>query len=383
MSDFFRIFVLWSPGSSESRRLANLIAKHFDGLGMERDGVAFRIPVRFRCQPWVDGSPSPRPIDLTEAEHNAIVFLHDDFSHAESGMWGGFISDVKASMALRGNKDVYIPFGSPTGERALHTDASHHIQYARRDAWLNNIATRDARDSRLLLHMLFKIRQHLRAQAGDSRVEPLFVSHAKLDGDRTARRIIDYVNSTNNDVPIHVFYDAKELSPGDDFEAVFEKNIGHGTLLALVSDAYDSRPWCVYEITTAKRANRPVLLADIGMVRISRTYPYGANLPKVRVDPSVADDDWIETLLVQTLSEGIRCDLFLLQAERQLKRVGEVGATVLPRPPELFDLIDKTRLGHLVVYPDPPLGVLESEILNKAISMISATFVLKTLSEIR
>jgi hypothetical protein len=46
MIDFLRIRVLWANGSRSGARIAELIFGHFDGLGMERDGVSYRVLVR-------------------------------------------------------------------------------------------------------------------------------------------------------------------------------------------------------------------------------------------------------------------------------------------------------------------------------------------------
>ena len=239
------------------------------------------------------------------------------------------------------------------------------------------------RDTRLLLHAVFAMRQHLkqilRPGAAD---EKLFVSHAKADGDTAAKAIVDYVNSTNQDVPLKTFYDAKELTPGVNFQKQFEREIKNGTLLAIVSDIYDTRPWCIYELTTAKKRASPYRACRCGSIRTSRTYPYGANVPKVRVIE--IGTAWIEPLLVQTLSEGMRCDLIEATAE-QLRRAGALNkdALVLPRPPELFDLTDAAALPDQIVYPDPPLGLVEIGILRKALALISPTTDLLTLSEVR
>lgn len=381
-NDLLRIHVLWASGSAEGARVAALISDHFDGLGMERDGVAIRIPVRFASAPWEDGSPLPREIDLTRAEHNVIVLLHDGYLHEDAAEWDRYVAGLRAAMDARAAADLYVPFGSPQRDPQLPGDVARHTQYARRDNWAANL-TGAAMDARLLLHLVHSMREHLRELAGCGDVpEKLFVSHAKADGDSTAWSIVEYVNQKQQDVPLDTFYDAKELQPGDDYERVFEEQIGRGTLLAIVSDVYDSRPWCVYELTTAKRARRPIVLADVGKVRTSRTFPYGANLPKIRVNPDGAGTLWIEQLLVQTVSEGLRCDIFTAQAKRRIATAGIADALVLPRPPELFDLLPAGTADHIIVYPDPPVGRLEAEILNAAAAGLGRTITFSALSEV-
>jgi hypothetical protein len=382
MKDFLRIYVLWSPDSEESRRIAEFLVSHFDGLGMERDGVAIRVPVRFRCKPWIEADRVPREIDFAGAEHNAVVLLHDTLMAEDNEIWDGYVSGLRAQISDRNDLDIYVPFGSPNRDAGLPSDVSSHTQYARRDLWKAAFTDRGARDHRLLLHLLLAIRQHLkRIYAANSPDEPLFVSHAKADGDQTARAIVDYVNDSSNDVPLETFFDAMELLPGEDYERRFESEIGKGTLLAITSDAYDSRPWCVFELTTAKRAYRPIVLADVATLKTSRTYPYGANLPKVRV-PIADGNAWIEKLLVEALSEGLRCDLFTHQARARAERAGRL-AIITPRPPELFDLTVGDGLEEILIYPDPPLGKIESEILERALASSGRSLEFKTLSEVR
>jgi hypothetical protein len=385
MKDLLRIYVLWAPAKDEatSKRIADLIAIHFDGIGMERDGVAFRVPVRFRSEAWDETSAAPKAINFALAHHNAIILLHDSFMHLRRAVWNGYVSDLKQVIAKRGYVDLYIPFGSPTGEAPLPCDQKDRTHYAQRKRWHAALSSEKERDIRLLLHVVFAMRQHLKQifQPGAAD-EKLFVSHAKVDGDTAAEAIVDYVNDTNQDVPLKTFYDAKELTPGVNFQKQFEREIKNGTLLAIVSDIYDTRPWCIYELTTAKRERRPIVLADVGRVRTNRTYPYGANVPKVRV--SETGTAWIESLLLQTMSEGMRCDLIEAKGAR-LRKAGTLDddALVLPRPPELFDLTDAKRLPSKIVYPDPPLGLVESGILQKALALISSNTKLMTLSEVR
>ncbi|RCK33946.1 hypothetical protein TH9_05920 [Thalassospira xiamenensis] len=377
--DLLRIHVLWANGSDESARIAELISKHFDGIGMERDGVAYRVPVRFASAPWDGSSVLPRAIDLNRATHNVIVLLHDDVMQDDAGNWDLYVQRLRNVIARRGNIDFVIPFGSPSGDPILPSEAAANVQYAYRNKWVRDGLSVGARDARLLLHTLYQIRRQLALRGGGDGLEKIFVSHAKADGDSTASAIVNFVNNERQDVPLHTFYDAKELNPGEDYRERFVEEIGVGTLLAIVSDIYDSRPWCVFELTAAKRKRRPIVLADIGQRRTSRTYPYGANLPKVRLYPEVVNTEWIEELLVEVLSEGLRCDLFERQALRVLTNADD--ALILPRPPELFDLVDAEKIPEMIIYPDPPLGEIEETLLMQALKLLSPSTRLATLGE--
>ncbi|MBB4252705.1 TIR domain-containing protein [Rhizobium sp. BK008] len=371
MLDLLRIHVIWDIQSAAATHTAEVISRHFDGIGMEREGVAFRVPVRFRSAPWKLGSLHPRAVELDKAQHNAVVLLFDDYMNTERAAWEDYVRGIRSAIDTRAGADVYMAFGSPTGETPFASDLARNTQYARRDKW-HRLVSDNARDSRLLLHLLLKLRRHLRGPLGkDTQAEPLFVSHAKADGDTTARAIVDYVNDSSNDVPVQTFYDAMELSPGDDFEERFEEEISKGTLLAIVSDIYEARPWCVYELTTAKRHQRPIVLADVGKVRVSRTYPYGANLPRIRISPEQESSIWVEPLLVETLSEGLRCDLFVAHAGQILAATTLKDVTVLPRPPELLDIVELPEHPHTIVYPSPPLGKIERDILEKALARVA------------
>jgi hypothetical protein len=382
MKDLLRIYVLWHPESAFGQAAADAIAKHFDGLGMERDGVAYRVPVRFRSEGWdpFSGSRAPAGIPWEDAEHNAIVLLHDEVTARDEAEWDNYVHAARQAISARNNVDVYIPFLCAAAVRPLPSDGT--TQYARQYRWITSLPDEEARGKRLLLHILQRVRTHLRRLISPAAGrEPLFVSHAKADGDETAWSIINHVNSKDQDVPLDTFYDAKELMPGEDYQQRFIDEIENGTLLAIVSDIYDSRPWCVFELTEAKRKRRPIVLADVSRLRTTRTYPYGANLPRVRY--SASGRAAIESLLVDVLSEGLRCDLFLRQAAQRLTERQQRGLT-LPRPPELFDLIQRStdEIGSVVVYPDPPIPTVEREIIDNALRRVAPNTEIKTLGEL-
>lgn len=61
------------------------------------------------------------------------------------------------------------------------------------------------------------------------------------------------------------------------YRNIFESNWPRHSV-GLVSDVYDSRPWCVFELTQGSGDAAPIILVDIGGRRISRTFPYGAGI---------------------------------------------------------------------------------------------------------
>ena len=135
MPDLLRIYVLFDAQSSKAEAYAEAVSQHFDGLGMERDGVQYRVPVRFRSEPWqpTPGAASPREIALHEAEHNAIVLLHDDYTAADQAAWDPYVASLRTGIAARGRADQLIPFQLASSAAPLPCIARVH--HARQDRW--------------------------------------------------------------------------------------------------------------------------------------------------------------------------------------------------------------------------------------------------------
>ena len=91
-----------------------------------------------------------------------------------------------------------------------------------------------------------------------------------------------------------------------------------------------------------------------------------------------------ERIVQELLSEVLRCQIFYLQAKQVLKEIEKLDAVILPRPPELLDIafaVEESKSGKqdvLIVYPDPPLDIIEQNILRA----INSSIDFKTLSEL-
>ena len=83
----------------------------------------------------------------------------------------------------------------------------------------------------------------------------LFISHAKQDGLTLAEEF----KATLESMPASRFFDSVDIAPGYDFASEIVEGVKDSILLAILSDAYSSRPWCRREVLTAKRFQRPMV----------------------------------------------------------------------------------------------------------------------------
>src|SRR5262249_25744638 len=150
-------------------------------------------------------------------------------------------------------------------------------------------------------------------------------------------------------------------------------------------DAYHGRPWCMWELLTAKKHGRPILIWDLSHRGTLRSFPYLGNVPVVRTpdarferaeDTSAEELDVesvknadVETVLLAFLSEGMRMEIWAAHATAVVKASAIARKTkISARPPELADLARQNVAGakKIVVYPDPPIGLHERELLASA-----------------
>ena len=385
--DPMRLYLLFDPACAEGPAWLTMLDRAFSSLGMQRDDRLFGIPVQQRSVPWGDdqldlpGRSHPRRIDLSQASCNCLIVLVDAVMQGiRPAQWAEYVASIQRQMVARPGKDIVVPVLLQDQVPAF---AEHKNVMRPRTANLPADARARTRFFVQLLNALL-VHRHTR---GDSDVHMpghgIFVSHAKRDGEDTARRIVEVIADVNQSLGPRCFFDKASLLPGDDYPKRFENAIARGSLLVVVTDAYHTRPWCRWEVLTAKRLGRPVVAADLTVGRIERTYPYLGNVPSLRVTmPSEPDapipETAVEQLTAALLAEALRDELW-----RELAGTGLQGRLVhlLPRPPELADVSELVarytgKPMPALVYPDPPLGNEEMELLQRAfpsVSMLSLT----------
>lgn len=345
--------LVFHPDDEASKVVATALCEQFDRLGMERAGIHMRIPVRFRSKPFTaDGRL--KPLAFKAATLDTVVVLESDELTEEPGAFAALFEALPDTP--EGARDpLIIPVAMEPNATSITPDPNR--QMVRWRDWKE--MGLKARVRRLLIHIVNSMR---RAILQPEQREPVFISHAKRDGLKAAERVIRHMSDPANGLTLDAFYDAKHLEISENFRIGLEDAASRGSLLALVSNAYDTRPYCNEEVIWAKRARRPIVTVDVGRTRIGRSFPYAGNVPLFANPLKTADD--IEAALLELLAEALRCDIFSLVASD----ITASQTEIFPRPPELLDLIfaDKGAAAPTIVYPDPPLPDFEVQILRAA-----------------
>ncbi len=344
------ITFLHHPCDEVAARIVEAAAALAEGVGAERAGVFMRVPVRVRAEPiGLDGAL--RPIRPIASALDVVVFLESQEVEVEPAPFSALLAQVRRDFM----DPARLLFLSILLDDVAPPAGFSNLQGIRWFAWSR--LDEAARRSRALIRIIAAIREKLDSVSAERR-STIFVSHAKHDGRAMAEAMVRHIRDPENELGLGTFYDALELRDGEDFGEGLESGVRGGALLALVSDAYEGRPWCNQEVLWAKRWRRPAIIVDVGRRHVGRTYPYLGNLPLRCHD--VKTSAGREAAILDLVTEMLRVDLFARVAEQIAPK-----SAALPRPPELLDLVTLAKAGvKHVVYPDPPLANAEMALLR-------------------
>ena len=376
--DAMRVYVLWAgEGDDEpGLRLARALAERLDAVGMTRDGIGFRIPVRLRNVLWsrLDGKRAFRRIDFDAAACNVIIVVYDDIMAARDE-WLRYLEEI-LPLTSKGGADVKIcvqasPDASPrTGWGALQMiravaplPQAAEVDWQR---WLRRVA----------MDVLATTLSHRRAIGGE-RLQKMkfFLSHAKTDGVRAAMWLKRFcaLKPEENITSLDLFFDASDTISGSPFGGQFREAIRDcGGFLAILTDTYHTRRWCQWEMLLAKELQRPIVVWDLSEKGVLRSFPYLGNVPVVRganAGEGPELDREVEELLLALLSEALRMTVWSDHAKGVVQRGGNASlasANFFARPPELTDIAHRSAMLKIIIYPDPPLSHDERALLNAA-----------------
>ena len=193
--DALRLYVLWSPNAqgqaATGARLAHAFGERLDAVGMVRDGIGFRIPVRQRSIPWQPAFDpvTPRKINLADSRSNIVIAIYDDVMSARPA-WTQYLNEIQTAAAQRGSRDLLImllddlrqgsrrmrgPISKPSEQQAPVANAPG----VEPDwpGWLR----------RVMLNILGRaIDQGVATPDSNPKKIRVFLSHAKADGEDAA-----------------------------------------------------------------------------------------------------------------------------------------------------------------------------------------------------
>lgn len=190
----------------------------------------------------------------------------------------------------------------------------------------------------------------------------VFISHSKQgngpskskDGEESAQKVREFLFFKTK---LDSFFDVHDVLDGYKFGDQIKAHAGNSSLLILFTDSYSSREWCRIEALTAKEKQVPIVAVFMMKNKVDRVFPYIGNIPSMVFHE---DKDWrkiINLLLRTTLDQLVEKEL--------LKTEANAKTECLPFPPEAFNMSLLTESKEKVLYPEPPLGNEELDVLKR------------------
>lgn len=189
----------------------------------------------------------------------------------------------------------------------------------------------------------------------------IFISHTKKDEDRMgiekANELKAYLRA---DTKLNSFYDANDILDGYSFGDQITENLKKSLLIILETSTYSDREWCRIEAIVGKENYVPTVVVSLFNGMIPRTFLYLGNTPKIRFD---ANWDEVICLLLRTALDKY-------YEERYLENFSQANSKVIPMMPEFIN-IGKVDGVNQILYPEPPLGNEELEVVKRQFPTIT------------
>lgn len=189
----------------------------------------------------------------------------------------------------------------------------------------------------------------------------IFISHTKKDEDRMgiekANELKAYLRA---DTKLNSFYDANDILDGYSFGDQITENLKKSLLIILETSTYSDREWCRIGAIVGKENYVPTVVVSLFNGMIPRTFPYLGNTPKIRFD---ANWDEVICLLLRTALDKY-------YEERYLENFSHANSKVIPMMPEFIN-IGKVDGVNQILYPEPPLGNEELEVVKRQFPTIT------------
>lgn len=357
------VYVVWHPDFAGGREFAEFLSGQLTREMTEPLSRGLGIPVYLRTA--VDSASVPKPISFDQARHTVVVLLVDDeMVLARDSGWGKYADELLAGVksdAAQAHR--IIPVKLSSAAFTLHDELRAKNFLPLDGGW-----SLTQQKQRLLIgvvHDLCRLLSHCGAVDYEAHTDTIakpmrvFLSHAKKDGEELTKQFKTFIQ---NELQLDTFFDKNGIYYADDFARDIEESVKNSAVLILHTDAYATREWCQKEVLFAKKYRRPVLVLEKVELGEARSFPYLGNVPTLRWK----DQTPIEEIIGRLLIELLRGVYF----PRQVARLGEMFAidtqpmTKLAYTPELINLVPPATSPRTIVYPDPPIGRHEIDLLK-------------------
>lgn len=188
----------------------------------------------------------------------------------------------------------------------------------------------------------------------------IFISHTKKDSDFGLEKAEELKAYLRADTKLNSFFDANDILDGHSFGDQIKENLKRSLLIILETSTYSEREWCRIEAIVGKKNFIPTVVVSLFNGQIARTFPYLGNTPKIRFN-----DNWEEVIVLL-----LRTALDKYVEEHFLTKFLDEESKIIPMMPEIINVGDTNGINK-ILYPEPPLGQEELEIVQQAYSGIS------------
>lgn len=370
------IHLLAHPKSVDAKELVSKLTNRF----VEPPACGgLRVPIFFTPDRGDDLPPtlsSKEGLNLEAAKHTLVVILADArmLRTVQTGTgqaWQNFVSEVRKSTPLDSSPHHLLPVA--LDEEGFLINAQGHVLPALLNHQLGFEAATERRLAEISFHVAARAIQLLEngmisAVAQDRIKAPvrIFLSHAKADLDPARQDPVRFTAAACDDeaFPIEKWFDSRNIATSQDFaEAIVAGIRDCSIMLAFLTDQYSSRQWCRREVLEAKRMGAHILIVNALESGESRSFPYGGNVPVIRWNYGSPPEVEARRVIDRAVLEALR-----FQHNRAvLANLAEADDHILSAPPEALILAAEPEgeLPKTYLYPDPPLGREELEVLHR------------------
>lgn len=367
----FSIYVVWHPGFIEGKLYAENIFSTFCRELKSPLARAINIPVYYRSKSKSD-SNIPTDINYKESNKNAIVVLVDD-KMVNDDDWRNYIQELVKNMPE--NARVF-PIAFSEYSYYIDQASLSKVQFIRANevCGITDIDVFNNKWELIKSRLLHDVARQLKnekevynTKKTDDAPVKLFLSHAKKDGEDLAKKFRDYLESYTK---LDTFFDTNDIADGHDFEDQINKSIYNSAIIVFNTDEYSNREWCRREVIIAKRYGCPILCVQSIKKGEIRSFPYLGNVPTLIWDNNI--EEIVNDTLIQVIQNSYNKEL--LEYCREMYEIDTKNYCItLSKAPELFNYIDiekfksvnvKETKDLIVLYPEPPLGIEEINLLN-------------------